>query len=253
MPHPFAFFLAKGWETSTLNLYLSIRIEDSCTVPHPFAFFLAKGWETSTLNLLRASGAKIVAETAIESLPAVAGTCGCFAFSRHTELAGSIVNKEIIFLLYAHKARQLRKMGSLRNGVPMTYKARSRNQKLIVVFAVPLAVALLLLRLFVFVHGHGRRGVRVAANGTHLSMAAFRPATDRPAPAWSNSFGDGTPDFLRLTDPADQAAFRQWFTLIADYQAIGQNLRFRRRSPIAPACCVFPIARRSSATTKRGF
>lgn len=102
----------------------------------------------------------------------------------------------------------------------MTYKARSRNQKLIVVCAVALAVALLLLRLFVFVHGHGRRGVRVAANGTHLSMAAFRPATDRPAPAWSDSFGDGTPDFLRLTDPADQAAFRQWFTLIADYQAI---------------------------------
>jgi len=38
--------------------------------------------------------------------------------------------------------------------------------------------------------------------------------------AWTDRFGDGTPDFLRLTDPADQAAFRQWFTLIADYQAI---------------------------------
>ena len=33
-------------------------------------------------------------------------------------------------------------------------------------------------------------------------------------------FGDGTPDFLRLTDPADQASFRRWFALIADYQAI---------------------------------
>jgi uncharacterized protein YfaT (DUF1175 family) len=37
---------------------------------------------------------------------------------------------------------------------------------------------------------------------------------------WTDRFNDGTPDFLRLTDPADQAAFRQWFTLIADYQAI---------------------------------
>ena len=37
---------------------------------------------------------------------------------------------------------------------------------------------------------------------------------------WNDSFGDGTPDYLRLTDPADQAAFRRWFTLIAEYQAI---------------------------------
>ncbi len=36
----------------------------------------------------------------------------------------------------------------------------------------------------------------------------------------TDRFGDGTPDFLRLTDPADQAAFRRWFTLIAEYQAI---------------------------------
>ena len=40
------------------------------------------------------------------------------------------------------------------------------------------------------------------------------------SPAWSDRFGDGTPDFLRLTDPADQAAFRRWFTAIAEYQAV---------------------------------
>ncbi len=40
------------------------------------------------------------------------------------------------------------------------------------------------------------------------------------APVWTDRFGDGTPDFLRLSDPADQAAFRRWFTLIAEYQAI---------------------------------
>ena len=37
---------------------------------------------------------------------------------------------------------------------------------------------------------------------------------------WSDRFGDGTPDFLRLSDPSDQAAFRRWFALIADFQAI---------------------------------
>ncbi|HVU49022.1 MAG TPA: DUF1175 family protein [Terracidiphilus sp.] len=47
-------------------------------------------------------------------------------------------------------------------------------------------------------------------------------------PAWTDRFGDGTPDFLRLTDPADQAAFRRWFALIAEYQAI------RPRAEIPP-------------------
>jgi len=41
-----------------------------------------------------------------------------------------------------------------------------------------------------------------------------------PSRLWTDRFGDGTPDFLRLTDPADQGAFRRWFALIAEYQAI---------------------------------
>ena len=45
-------------------------------------------------------------------------------------------------------------------------------------------------------------------------------AHSRPGLVWGDRFGDGTPDFLRLTDPADQAAFRRWFTLIAEYQAV---------------------------------
>jgi hypothetical protein len=32
----------------------------------------------------------------------------------------------------------------------------------------------------------------------------------------SDSVGDGTPDFLRLHDAADRAAFRRWFTLLAE-------------------------------------
>jgi uncharacterized protein len=37
---------------------------------------------------------------------------------------------------------------------------------------------------------------------------------------WHDRFADGTPDFLRLDAPADQQAFRRWFTLIAEYQAL---------------------------------
>jgi uncharacterized protein YfaT (DUF1175 family) len=32
-------------------------------------------------------------------------------------------------------------------------------------------------------------------------------------------FGDGTPDFLRLDDPADRDSFRRWFTLLAEVEA----------------------------------
>ena len=56
----------------------------------------------------------------------------------------------------------------------------------------------------------------------HLLFPA-KPAAARvlaqQSPAWTDRFGDGTPDFLRLTDPADQAAFRRWFTAIAAFQA----------------------------------
>jgi uncharacterized protein YfaT (DUF1175 family) len=37
---------------------------------------------------------------------------------------------------------------------------------------------------------------------------------------WHDRFADGTPDFLRLDAPADREAFRRWFTLIAEYQAL---------------------------------
>jgi uncharacterized protein len=73
------------------------------------------------------------------------------------------------------------------------------------------------------------------AFGAALKMRSFRrvmhsvPAMHTSTPAaWTDRFGDGTPDFLRLTDPADQAAFRRWFTFIAEYQAI------RPRAEIPP-------------------
>jgi hypothetical protein len=57
----------------------------------------------------------------------------------------------------------------------------------------------------------------------HLVLPVHAQAAQGPmrpaASDWSDRFGDGTPDFVRLTDPSDQAAFRRWFTLIAEYQA----------------------------------
>jgi len=41
----------------------------------------------------------------------------------------------------------------------------------------------------------------------------------------TDAIGDGTPDFLRLHDDADRAAFRRWFTLLAESQYYrGKNL-----------------------------
>ena len=39
-------------------------------------------------------------------------------------------------------------------------------------------------------------------------------------PDLGDSFGDGTPDFLRLTDSSDRRAFRGWFTLLAESQSL---------------------------------
>src|ERR1035441_9852563 len=97
----------------------------------------------------------------------------------------------------------------------MRLPAKSRMQRLVVFGAVALALALLILRLFVYVHGYGRHG---APRHGYVSSTTTQAEID--SNSWTDSFGDGTPDFLRLKDPADQAAFRKWFTLIADYQAI---------------------------------
>ncbi len=82
--------------------------------------------------------------------------------------------------------------------------------------AAAIWLAIALLRLRIDAHRAERRvtaASRAAAQPTSHSRAAF-------ANGWTDRFGDGTPDFLRLTDPADQAAFRQWFALIADEQAL---------------------------------
>ncbi|MGB7556074.1 MAG: DUF1175 family protein [Candidatus Korobacteraceae bacterium] len=59
----------------------------------------------------------------------------------------------------------------------------------------------------------GEAKVRVAAPGFTTQELTFRTTSDT-----SDTIGDGTPDFLRLHDPADRLAFRRWFTFLAEAQ-----------------------------------
>jgi hypothetical protein len=100
-------------------------------------------------------------------------------------------------------------------------KKKPRAQRLFLAGIVALFVLLLLLRMIVFVEGRGRHrfhgAVSGAAAGTVQAASVSAGWAGRP---WTDSFHDGTPDFLRLTDPVDRAAFRQWFTAIAEFQAV---------------------------------
>ncbi len=68
--------------------------------------------------------------------------------------------------------------------------------------------------------GPARRHAHLFGLQNRVQTIPAALARSWPAPDWGDRFGDGTPDFLRLTDPADQAAFRRWFTLIAEYQTV---------------------------------
>jgi hypothetical protein len=89
-------------------------------------------------------------------------------------------------------------------------------KRLLLLAFVALTILLLFLRMAVFTQHRVRRPA-AEYRPTAFGLAA-RSAT--PARGWVDSFGDGTPDFLRLGDPADREVFRRWFTLIADYQAV---------------------------------
>lgn len=91
----------------------------------------------------------------------------------------------------------------------VTRDPRSRGRSLSLGYALVVLLAFLvviaLIRLFL-VTGH--RGP---------SSPGIRPGIAHGAPLnLEDRFGDGTPDFLRLDDPANQAMFRRWFTLIAE-------------------------------------
>ncbi|HJZ97169.1 MAG TPA: DUF1175 family protein [Candidatus Solibacter sp.] len=54
--------------------------------------------------------------------------------------------------------------------------------------------------------------------GVFLIRAGEARAAITLSPYLEDSAGDGTPDILRLDDPADQEAFRRWFTFLAEAQ-----------------------------------
>lgn len=89
-------------------------------------------------------------------------------------------------------------------------------RRLVSVSVALLIILLVMLWMVSFArHLSARRVVR-----PQQGLRAAPAGTAWPTEGWGDRFGDGTPDFLRLTDPADQAAFRRWFALIADYQAL---------------------------------
>lgn len=63
-------------------------------------------------------------------------------------------------------------------------------------------------------------GVQPGETRVHITASGFVPQQVAVTTTFdvSDSVGDGTPDFLRLHDPADRAAFRRWFTLLAEAQ-----------------------------------
>jgi len=63
-----------------------------------------------------------------------------------------------------------------------------------------------------------RTGVLPGDTKLQLTAPGFRERaiTLRTTLDASDSVGDGTPGFLRLHDPADRVAFRQWFTFLAE-------------------------------------
>lgn len=56
--------------------------------------------------------------------------------------------------------------------------------------------------------------------GHDLSTKQTTLGNENPKLYAQDTFRDGTPDFLRLNSAPDQEAFRSWFTLLAEYQAL---------------------------------
>ena len=57
-------------------------------------------------------------------------------------------------------------------------------------------------------------------SGHDLGTAQTTAGSEKPRLDAQDTFADGTPDFLRLNSAPDQEAFRNWFTLLAEYQAL---------------------------------
>ena len=76
------------------------------------------------------------------------------------------------------------------------------------------------------------RAAIIDARAVPQPSARHRGTDGRPRQ--SDSFEDGTPDFLRLDDDNDRRAFRRWFTYIAEAQYFQSAAIGRPKSTIAP-------------------
>jgi uncharacterized protein YfaT (DUF1175 family) len=95
---------------------------------------------------------------------------------------------------------------------------------------VPIAIAVLLLSLAATLRFRPGARTSAAARPPAVGAAASTTPTTRTASAasrpvahpvsWEDRFADGTPDFLRLDTESDREAFRRWFALVAEFQAL---------------------------------
>ena len=83
----------------------------------------------------------------------------------------------------------------------------------------------------------GATKLRFAAPGFKTQQVRLSVVLDA-----SDSVGDGTPDFLRLHDAADRAAFRRWFALLAESEFV----RRQPRSEIDDCAALLRYAYRES-------
>jgi hypothetical protein len=89
---------------------------------------------------------------------------------------------------------------------------------------IPIAMVALLLGLAAFLRIRSGAQANAAsrpavAGASSASSTGSVPIASRPV-SWEDRFDDGTPDFLRLDTESDRLAFRRWFALVAEYQAL---------------------------------
>jgi uncharacterized protein len=119
------------------------------------------------------------------------------------------------------------RIGAISSPTPPTPPVRAiarRASKLLLLLAANAALVAVAAA-FLYLSCPAPRTAQAAstARPSRLPNEAARRVVQPTQPvSWSDRYGDGTPDFLRLDSPADRESFRRWFALIAEYQAFRQ-------------------------------
>ena len=95
----------------------------------------------------------------------------------------------------------------------MKHQPKHRTAKWTLLLICGLFILLLFVRLAFFVL-HTRKPAHTEARHNPPAQTTYQ---------WTDSYNDGTPDFMRLSDPRDAEAFRSWFTSIAEFEAAKQT------------------------------